>query len=72
MVLSGINGRKNPWSCEGSMSQCRGLPGQGGRREWVGGWGSALMVAGGKGDGGWEKEFLKGDNIWDVNKENIQ
>jgi len=26
-----------------SMPQCRGMPGQGGRREPVGGWGSTLL-----------------------------
>ena len=30
------NGRRAPWSCEGWMSQCRGMPGQGGRSGWVG------------------------------------
>jgi hypothetical protein len=28
--LSVINGRKGPWSYQGSMPQCRGMPGQGG------------------------------------------
>jgi hypothetical protein len=31
-----VNGRKGPWSCEGSMPQCRGMPGPGSRCEWVG------------------------------------
>jgi hypothetical protein len=30
-VLSGISGRGGPWSCEGLMSQCRGMLGQWGR-----------------------------------------
>jgi hypothetical protein len=25
-----------PWSCEGSMLQCRGMPGPGSRSWWVG------------------------------------
>jgi hypothetical protein len=29
MTLSGINERRDPWSCEGSMPQCRRMPGQG-------------------------------------------
>jgi hypothetical protein len=31
IALSGINGRRGPWSWEGLMPQCRGMPGQGGR-----------------------------------------
>jgi hypothetical protein len=31
MALSNINGRRNPWSWESSMSQWRGMPQQGGR-----------------------------------------
>lgn len=42
-----INGKGDPWSCEGLMPQYRGMPGQGGR----GGWGSTLTEAGGGGDG---------------------
>jgi hypothetical protein len=30
-----INGTR-PWSCEGSMPQCRGMPGSGSRSGWVG------------------------------------
>jgi hypothetical protein len=29
-----ISGRRDPWSCEGLMPQCRGMPGPGSR--WVG------------------------------------
>ena len=36
MALSNINGRRGPWSCEGSVPQCRGMPGQGSGSEWVG------------------------------------
>jgi hypothetical protein len=41
----GISGRKGPWSCEGSMPQCRGMRGW----VWVGGWGHTLIEAGGGG-----------------------
>jgi hypothetical protein len=27
---------RGPWSCEGSMPQCRGMPGPGSRSRWVG------------------------------------
>jgi hypothetical protein len=30
------NGRRGPWSSEGSMPQYRGMPGSGSRSEWVG------------------------------------
>ena len=33
---NGINGRRGPWSCEGSMPQCRGMPRQRSRSKWVG------------------------------------
>jgi hypothetical protein len=36
MALLDINGRRGPWSCEGSMPQCRGMAGQGSRTVWVG------------------------------------
>jgi hypothetical protein len=60
-ALIGINVSRGPWSCEGSMPQCRGMPGQGGRS----GWGNTLIETGG---GGWDKGFRggqtrKGDNI---------
>ena len=35
-VAENNNERKGPWSYEGSMPQCRGMPGQGSRNEWVG------------------------------------
>jgi len=35
MTLSGINGRRGPWSCEGSVPQCRKMPERGGLRDWV-------------------------------------
>ena len=56
MALSGINGRGGPWSCEGSMPQCRGMLGRV-RRKCMGGWGSTLIKAGG---GGWVREFVEG------------
>ena len=51
--LVGISGRRGPWSCEGLMPQCRGMPAQGGEREWLGG-GSILIEAG---VGAWDREF---------------
>ena len=33
--LRDINERRGPWSYEGSMSQCRGMPGQGSKSGWV-------------------------------------
>jgi len=61
MALSGISGRRGPWSCEGLMLQCREMPGQGGRREW----GNTLLEAGGWGMvmGGSRRETWKEDNI---------
>jgi hypothetical protein len=35
MDLWDINERRGPWSCEGSMSMCIGMPGQGSRTGWV-------------------------------------
>jgi hypothetical protein len=31
-----INGRKGLWFCEGTMPQCRGMPGPGSVSGWVG------------------------------------
>jgi len=39
------------------MPQCRGMPGWGGRREGVDGWGSTLLETGG---GGENRGFLEG------------
>jgi hypothetical protein len=36
MVLLVIIGRRSPWSYEGSMPQCKGMPGPGSRSGWVG------------------------------------
>jgi hypothetical protein len=47
-----INERRGPWSCEGSMPQCREMPGQGSGSVWVG--------KQGKGGGEWDREFLEG------------
>ena len=30
------NGRRGPWSCEGSMPQYSGMPGLGNRSGWIG------------------------------------
>jgi hypothetical protein len=62
MELSGIHRRRNPWSCEGSMPQCSGMPV---RWEWVGRRGSILIEAGGgsMGKGGSRGEMGKGYNI---------
>ena len=35
MALLDINGRRNLWSWEGLMPQCRGMPGWEDRSEWV-------------------------------------
>jgi hypothetical protein len=35
MALSDINDRKGSWSCEGSMPQCRGMPGHERGSGWV-------------------------------------
>jgi hypothetical protein len=47
-----INGRRGPWSCEGSMPQCRGMLGPGSWSEWVGEQGER------EGDGGFSEEEL--------------
>jgi hypothetical protein len=50
MALLDINGRRGSWSYEGSMPQCRGMPGQGSRSGWVGEqW-----------EGGWNRGFSEG------------
>ena len=36
MAYSDIKGRRGPWSYEGSMPQCGGMPGLGSGSEWVG------------------------------------
>jgi hypothetical protein len=36
MALLDINGRRGSWFCEGLMTQCRVMPGQGSGSEWVG------------------------------------
>ena len=45
-----FNGRRGPWSCEGSMPQSRGMPGPGSGSGWVGE----------QGEGGEDREFSKG------------
>jgi hypothetical protein len=43
MTLLDISGRSGPWTCGGSMLQCRGMRD---RKVGVGGWGSTLIEAG--------------------------
>jgi hypothetical protein len=45
-ALSGIKGRRGPWSCEGLRPQCRGIRGWGGGSGWVGEWRNTLIEAG--------------------------
>jgi hypothetical protein len=50
VALSIVNGRRGPWSCEGSMPQCRVMPGPGSGSRWIddlGKWGG-------------DREFLEG------------
>jgi hypothetical protein len=35
-LIRDFTGRRGPWSLEGSMPQCRGMPGQGSGSGWVG------------------------------------
>ena len=60
MALSGINVTRIPWSYEGLMPKCRGMPGQGGgsvlvggetpsQKQGEGGWYSGLLAGGGPG-----------------------
>ena len=49
-ALLDTNGRRGPWSYEGSMPQCRGMSGQESRSEWVGE----------QGEGGCDSGFLEG------------
>jgi hypothetical protein len=46
MPLLVINGRRDPWSCEGSMPQYRGMPGTGNMSEWVGEQGRGDRIGG--------------------------
>jgi hypothetical protein len=55
--LIGINGRRVPWSWEGSMPQCKEMPGQGVRSGLVGQWWSTLIEAGGR---EWDRGFVEG------------
>jgi hypothetical protein len=67
MALLYINESIGPWSCDGSISQCRGLPGSGSRIGWVGEHGEGVLG----GDGGFGEETRKVDNICNINKDNI-
>lgn len=44
MAKAVINGKRGPWPCDGSMSQCRGVLGPGSGREWGGEQGEARKV----------------------------
>ena len=46
----GISERGDPWSCEGSMPQYRGMPVQESRSGWVGE----------QGEEGWDRGFSEG------------
>jgi hypothetical protein len=48
--LVDINERRDLWSCEGSMPQCRGMSGQGSRSEWVNKQGDGGWYVGGRGN----------------------
>jgi len=50
MALWVINGRRGPWSCEDSMSQCREITGPG----------SGNGRVGEQGDGGGDRQFSEG------------
>jgi hypothetical protein len=52
--LISITRRRGPWSYEGLMPQCRGMPGRRGGSGWVG---STFIEAGG---GGWDRGFAEG------------
>jgi len=47
-----MSGRRGLWSSEGSMTQCRGMPGPGGGSGWVGEQGEGVEGRG--------REFLQG------------
>ena len=48
--------REDLWSCEGSMSLCRGMPGQSVRWEWMGGW----YPHRNREIGEWDRRFVEG------------
>jgi hypothetical protein len=63
MTLLGLNGRRSPWSYEGSVPQCRENA-RVGRRERVDEWGNTLIVARSGGIGyRATRGTRKGDNI---------
>jgi hypothetical protein len=55
-----INGRRDPLSYEGLMSQCGGIPGPGSRSGWIGEYGE---WGGDRGRVFFGGETRKGDNI---------
>ena len=46
---------RNAKSCQGWTLQCRGMSGQGGKKEWVVGWEISLIE-----EGGWDRGFMDG------------
>jgi hypothetical protein len=62
MAKLDISGRRGPWVCEGSMPQCRGMPGPGSGSGWAGKQGER------EGMGVFGGETRKGDNILNLNK----
>ena len=62
-ALLGIDGRRGPWFCEGSVPQCRGIRGQGGWSGWVSGGTPSLSRERGYKMGVSREETGKGGNI---------
>ena len=58
-----INRRRGPWSCEDSMSQCRGISGYRSGSGWV-----SEQGEGEWGKEGFREEMRKGDKICSVIK----
>jgi hypothetical protein len=54
--LVGHHWRRCPWSCEGSMPQCRGMPGQVGRSGRV----VERIPSQKQGKGKWDRTFVEG------------
>jgi hypothetical protein len=58
MALWDINVRRDPWSCESSVPQFRGMSGQGSWSGWV-----SEQQVGEMGQGSFGGKMKKGDNI---------